>query len=255
MHDFPADYNPPYAQCEVKTMKMRARFKRLTFWNKLGAIGAIFSIVGFLAWLLCPQSTDNISGEANSPGAVVQIIEDSLDSTQIAVAGDLVVTIQPDALESVTASVIEESENAPRPWVSIPTVQTYFHADCMDTKFEITNIGQLPAYVEVQVEAYLDGERIDNVDTSKQSGAIAILPGQLIRQEGLGFEGESYKRLRQGNVSQSIVQEIRVKYGIRKEEMDFLTWQRIEFDVDDLPKIVENTNRPGLWNLIDGGFK
>ena len=33
-------------------MKFITRFKRLTFWNKLGVLGATCSILGFTGWLL-----------------------------------------------------------------------------------------------------------------------------------------------------------------------------------------------------------
>ena len=33
-------------------MKFITRFKRLTFWNKLGVLGATCSILGFIGWLL-----------------------------------------------------------------------------------------------------------------------------------------------------------------------------------------------------------
>jgi len=50
-------------------MKLFTRFKMLTFWNKLGAIGSVVSIVSFVGWLLWPQGD-------KSPVAIVKGIQD-----------------------------------------------------------------------------------------------------------------------------------------------------------------------------------
>ena len=63
-------------------------------WNKLGAIGAICSILAFLGWLLWPKGSGTsvkidadqnsvVQATVNSPGAVVQNMTDSPGGTQI----------------------------------------------------------------------------------------------------------------------------------------------------------------------------
>ena len=82
-------------------MKLTTRFKRLTMWNKLGAIGAICSILAFLGWLLWPKGTGDttvrivadhnvvVQAPVHSPGAVMQNMSGSPGGTQV--AGDYVV--------------------------------------------------------------------------------------------------------------------------------------------------------------------
>jgi hypothetical protein len=79
-------------------MKLSTRFRKLTFWNKLGAIGSVCSILGFAGWLLLrdpggiPVTVDdspngNIQTAINSPNAVQQNMENSPGGIQV--AGDL----------------------------------------------------------------------------------------------------------------------------------------------------------------------
>ena len=150
---------------------------------------------------------------------------------------------------------LEQLDYALRPWISIPSVHTYFESDRMETKFEIVNIGQLPAYVKVQGHGFLDGERIGFADSHKPDTVSVLLPGQRIWYAGMGVKGDTYDRIAQGNTFQSIMQEIQVDYGTERTKMDLYTRQKIRFDNKDLPKIKKNTDRPGLWDVIDANFK
>lgn len=58
-------------------MKLSKRFKSLTFWNKLGVIGSVCSVVSFVGWLLWPQEVKK------SPVGVVQSIQASSGGFQI----------------------------------------------------------------------------------------------------------------------------------------------------------------------------
>lgn len=58
-------------------MKLWKRFKMLTVWNKLGAIGSVCSALSFIGWLLWPQEVKK------SPVDVAQSIQASSGSLQI----------------------------------------------------------------------------------------------------------------------------------------------------------------------------
>lgn len=89
-------------------MKLTTRFKRLTVWNKLAAIGAICSILAFLGWLLWPKGTGDtavrieadqkavVQAPMHSPGSVMQTMSDSPGGRQV--AGDYVVQSKPRKL-------------------------------------------------------------------------------------------------------------------------------------------------------------
>jgi len=64
-------------------MKLTTRFKKLTLWNKLGAIGAICSMLGLLGWLVWPKGTGEIQKAVNSPAAVIQKMQDSPGAVQV----------------------------------------------------------------------------------------------------------------------------------------------------------------------------
>lgn len=77
-------------------MTLWQRFKRLTFWNKLSAVAAVCSVLGFLGWLLLQdggsdvhvdikESPDsNVQVAQNSPNAVQQHMEKSPGGIQVA---------------------------------------------------------------------------------------------------------------------------------------------------------------------------
>jgi len=83
-------------------MKFITRYKKLTFWNKLGAVGAACSILALIIWFIWPKGPGDITigPEAvvqvpvNSLGAVMQNMSDSPGGMQVAgsyIAGDYVV--------------------------------------------------------------------------------------------------------------------------------------------------------------------
>lgn len=150
---------------------------------------------------------------------------------------------------------LKQSEYALRPWISIPSVQTYFESDIMDTKFEIVNVGQLPAYVKTCVYGSLNGEK-SNPDLSSNPDTVYILlPGQRIWRAGLSVRGKTYERIKQGDTSLNVTQNIHVDYGTSRNSLDHFTRHTIRLDIDDLPEIAANTNRPGLWDIEDGDFE
>ena len=149
---------------------------------------------------------------------------------------------------------LEQADAALRPWIAIPEVRTHVRSGGMDTKFEITNIGQVPAYVQLDADGYLNGERVHDIDPPTET-VLPLFPGQRIWRRGMTIEGDCYKRIVQGDTSVKIVQEIRVDYGIAMNKKDYFTRYKVGFDAKKLPKIVENTEQSGLGIRIDGDFE
>jgi hypothetical protein len=130
----------------------------------------------------------------------------------------------------------------------------YFQSGQMDTKFQIINVGLLPAYIQIHVVAQANGKTVPNVCASEKNVSV-LIPGQRIWVTGQRINGEAYRKIPEGDTSKNFVQEIRIDYGSERNNMEYYTWQKIQFDSTDLPKIVENTERPGLWNATDSNFK
>ena len=73
-------------------MNIWERFKRLTLWNKIGAVGAVCSVVGLACWLLFRDAGTSVNVKVNdSPGANVQSAVDSPGATQV-IAENVTVT-------------------------------------------------------------------------------------------------------------------------------------------------------------------
>ena len=70
-----------------KEMNLYQRYSRLTFWNKLGALGAIASICG-IVFLFLPHSPETITTVTasvdNSPSTVQQTVVNSPNSVNLA---------------------------------------------------------------------------------------------------------------------------------------------------------------------------
>jgi len=64
-------------------MNLSQRFKKLTFWNKIGTVGAICSILAVM-WLLFPSPETSVKLDIqDSPDAKVQTAVNSSNTTQI----------------------------------------------------------------------------------------------------------------------------------------------------------------------------
>jgi len=80
-------------------MKLATRFRKLSLWNKLAAVGAVCSILAFLGWLLWPKDSGQtrvkidaeedaiVQAAIQSPGAVQQNMQNSPGGLQV--GGDL----------------------------------------------------------------------------------------------------------------------------------------------------------------------
>ena len=104
-------------------MNLRQRFKRLNFWNKIGVVAGLCSIVGFVGWV-CQivlarsgsmrggdSSENSVQVVSESPDAIVQSMQNSPGGVQV--GGDLVVHPDPsrytplksDLLANVTGAL------------------------------------------------------------------------------------------------------------------------------------------------------
>lgn len=67
---------PPHSSVirHNKNMKLHQRFSRLTVWNKIGVIGAVVSIIGFVLYFFFPASNKGISVKGDiSNSTVLQV--------------------------------------------------------------------------------------------------------------------------------------------------------------------------------------
>lgn len=87
-------------------MNLWQRFKRLTFWNKLCAFGAVCSILGFGAWLLFRDSGTKADVDVDrSPNAKVQTAVGSPGATQI-IADQVTVRVSPKLQRTLTMETV-----------------------------------------------------------------------------------------------------------------------------------------------------
>ncbi len=87
-------------------MNLWQRLKRLTFWNKLGAVGAICSILAFAGWLLfrSPETSVKVNVQ-DSPDAKVQTAVNSPNATQILIE-DLTINLSPQLKPQLTIETV-----------------------------------------------------------------------------------------------------------------------------------------------------
>ena len=63
-----------------------------------------------------------------------------------------------------------------RPWISTPKVETYFKSNHLETRFEITNIGKIPAYVFVDANVYRNSNPVPVEQI--QNNPVSLMPSQ-----------------------------------------------------------------------------
>jgi len=150
---------------------------------------------------------------------------------------------------------LSQMENELRPWIVIPQAESYFKADRMETKFQILNIGKIPAFYTVENEGYYGSKPTGHLEPKATESLLAIMPGQTIWINGCGLRGEPYERLRKRNLTEDFVQGIRVKYGHRKDNVGkFWTYAKVRCDSADVPDSLQGTNT-GMWNIVEIDFE
>jgi hypothetical protein len=129
----------------------------------------------------------------------------------------------------------------------------------MRSKFVITNIGKVPAFVSTDITAEADGKQVniimDEVDVPK--GPIVLMPGQIARRPGFFTTGPPYQQVLRGDPCPQVYQRILVKYSDDKYDMDryFISY-RVKFQPKKIPKpILFASPQSGLWTFEEADFK
>jgi hypothetical protein len=136
---------------------------------------------------------------------------------------------------------LNQMGNELRPWVIIPQVDSHFKASRMETKFQITNIGKIPAFYTVTNEAYYGTQADAQLAPKRTESLIVIMPGQTIWVGGYGIKGEAYEKIRKKGSVGNFVQGIRVSYGQRKSNFGkYWTYLKVIFDANDVPSAISS---------------
>jgi hypothetical protein len=152
---------------------------------------------------------------------------------------------------------LQESQLSLRPWVTVPEVETTFKDDQMKTRFRVVNIGKVPAYFTYEQEGECNGKKM-TIPKDKQLPlyGVAIMPEQTIWIVGAVVEGESYQKILSGDFDGELTQWLRVSYGTSKEDpTDYFTYQRIVFDISDMPSDLKDAPHLGIWDIVDTDFR
>ena len=140
-----------------------------------------------------------------------------------------------------------------RPWIVIEKINVDVSHKDIKTKFQVSNIGKIPAYVLFRIEAFLNGKPIKDRDIEY---TIALMPGQIIHQPGLTITGQIYKQIIKRKFADELIQSIRVNYGSVKEKPhEYFVFQKVKFDQNDFPRQMKDYARSGVWDIIESDFK
>jgi hypothetical protein len=155
----------------------------------------------------------------------------------------------------LTASkALEQARIELRPWITIPMIESYAQANEFNSKFQVLNIGKLPAYLRIEAKAFENGKPLKVLDGKVEE--IALMPNQLMRYRGLTIKNESYRKLLNSEYDAEIVQEICVYYGTQKGVYEFFTCQKVKLDNKKVPVAFKDRDQPpGIWIIEDSEFK
>jgi hypothetical protein len=143
-----------------------------------------------------------------------------------------------------------------RPWISTPKVETYFKPDRLETRFEITNIGKVPAYMTVEACAHRNGNLVKQKQPNQMGQTFSIMPGQKIYFVGFGMKGDTYEKLLNHQFEEEVTQSIDIKYDTNKNDTKrYWTYSKIKFDIKDLPPQLQNSQAVGVWDIVESDFK
>ncbi len=136
-----------------------------------------------------------------------------------------------------------------RPLISIISLDSYLSADSMETKFVIKNVGSKPAFILIKGEASIDGRPIEVRKRNSGSGFQVITPEQYIKYQGLVIEGKVYETILNGQLSPTIMQNIKIDYGDTEKSIgDYYTFQSVRLDVATLVKFKNKSKiTDGFW--------
>ena len=157
---------------------------------------------------------------------------------------------------STAKKAIEQASNELRPWVIVEKINVFFHDENMKSKFQITNIGKVPAYIKIETELTLNGVPIEPTYLKPVKFPIAIMPNQTIHKEGLTIGGDYYKKVQKKEFEGKIVYSIRIDYGVSKDKINnYYFYEKLEFDQEDMPNNLQNIEKSGIWNIVETDFQ
>lgn len=144
-----------------------------------------------------------------------------------------------------------------RPLISIISLDSYLSADSMETKFVIKNAGTKPAFILITDEAFIDGRRIEVRNRNSESGFQMIMPDQYVKYRGLVIEGKTYQTILNGQLSPTIMQNIKIDYGDTEKSIgDYYIFQSVRLDVAKLVKFKNQSNiTDGFWLIEKSNFR
>lgn len=158
----------------------------------------------------------------------------------------------------VSNIAIEQAEIDLRPWIVISQliIKVRPNKEEFSTKFEITNIGKLPAHIKTTNQSYIDDIPLEKDINSKDVGVIVIMPNQKIYREGIILTREGYRKIIKQKIKHKVISTIHIDYGKSKERIGkYYTSMKFELDQDDIPSDVTKIKDGSLWNIIDSDFK
>lgn len=150
---------------------------------------------------------------------------------------------------------LEQSKNNLRPWITISSVNTHFKQTQMVTNSEIKNVGNVPAYIRVTCDGFLQSQKIRHKNLERQNIVAVIFPGQTIWRAGFQIEGKLYQQIVAGEEIPQLQQRIHISYGTSVDKMPYFTSQKLEFQPQKLPRPLADIKRLGLWRIVTADFK
>lgn len=149
-------------------MNLWKRFKKLSFWHKMGAVGAICSILGFAGWLLFRGQETSVKVDVQgSPDAKVQTTVNSPNATQIMIE-NATVKLAPELERKLTISAVYVNKREDDKYVTL-------------LRGNLVTPYPVP---KLRVEAH--GESVEEIDLSPVGSAIYI-SGPPGKHEGYVF--------------------------------------------------------------------
>jgi len=143
-----------------------------------------------------------------------------------------------------------------RPWIVVEKVNVHFDDEKMISKYQIKNIGKVPAYLQLKTAVLRNNIPIEPLNPTEEDPVIAIMPTQLVRKEANRIRGEIYHKLRSKEFKEQINCSIRIVYGSSVDKSDeYFSYYKYELDKKDMPEDLNNLEGIGLWNIVESNFR
>jgi len=152
-------------------------------------------------------------------------------------------------------TALEKASNELRPWISILGTDTTFQPDHMQIKVRIKNFGTVPAYVSINGNAFKNGKAVKN--TSELNKPALLMPNQSAINDFMVIKGESYNEILKGSIKPEVVLDIRVNYGLKKENREaFYSYRKVWLDYDRLQQYLRAPQKEvEFWIHAESDFR